>query len=258
MASTPLRHISECLVSLYHLPDTPLLLVTFCLLSLHGALLPLNVADLFELEIRRVDRHQSMFLGVQGRQPDFGVDVEQALNSARRPGDNALHAEHVRLEVIIIVRAVDSLRARNLVRVTRKVVSCLAGASITVRDVGVATVVRLEDRKLPALRVLELDVELAVFAIRSRGDAWASLRNELVVEKCQSRQIGRQLTRNRARRAAGARKGDSLNFNLVAAWAIPLCDGGGANSDACEKGNDVAGLHFGENDEYDNRAGWCC
>jgi hypothetical protein len=54
MASTPLRH-SECSVPLYQFPDTPSLLVTFFLLSLHGALLPLNVADLFELEIRRVD-----------------------------------------------------------------------------------------------------------------------------------------------------------------------------------------------------------
>src|SRR5690242_10861891 len=126
-----------------------------------------------------------------------------------------------------------------LVRVTRKVVNCLARACGALRDSCVAAIVGLEDGKLPALRVVELDVDLAVFAVFLGSDTLARLRDEVVVDEGQRRQICREHVRDRAGWAARARISEASDLNLVSAGAVPLDEGGSGHSSAGEKGNDV-------------------
>ena len=91
---------------------------------------------------------QSSLLVVDGRKADLRVDVEEALLSARRP-DGRLNTKLVGLEVVVIVRAVEGEGAGDLVGEAREVVGRLADALVTLLEVGVATVVNLEDRVLP-------------------------------------------------------------------------------------------------------------
>ncbi len=58
-------------------------------------------------------RQQRRLGGILRRQPDFRVDVEQALDTAGRP-DGAGDAKLVGLEVVVVVRALDGEGRRDL------------------------------------------------------------------------------------------------------------------------------------------------
>lgn len=51
-------------------------------------------------------REESVLAAVGGRQADLGVDVEETLDAAWRP-DSALNTELVRLEVVVVIGALD-------------------------------------------------------------------------------------------------------------------------------------------------------
>lgn len=123
-----------------------------------------------------------------------------------------------------------------------KVIRRFACALDAIGEAGVAAVVGLEDGKLPALRVVELDVGLTGLAILCRLDALARLRGECIVQNGQRRPIGGQRARNGAARAARAPVGEASNLYFVSAGAvaiIPLCDDGNSHGEAGEEGNDV-------------------
>jgi hypothetical protein len=72
--------------------------------SLRCALLPLDIRDLCELEIRRVGGEQARGLGVTCCEADLRVDVEHARGAARRP-DGGDGVGGVVLEVVTCYRA---------------------------------------------------------------------------------------------------------------------------------------------------------
>jgi hypothetical protein len=167
-------------------------------------------------------------LGAGSRHANLGVDVEESLEAARRP-DGALDAELVRLEVVVVVGALngegradlcsvlavckstaDGQGAPCLLGVTREVVGGLAGTGFALADLGVAAVVGLEDGELPAGGVLKLDVELAVLALVG------CLGNEAVVEQGDGGQVRRELARDGAGPAARASIGNARDLDLVA------------------------------------------
>lgn len=69
-----------------------------------GALLPLDVRDLCELEIGRIGCEKTGCRGVGGREADLRVDVEHARGAARRP-DGGDGVGGVVLEVVTCYRA---------------------------------------------------------------------------------------------------------------------------------------------------------
>lgn len=211
-----------------------------------GALLPLEVVNLGELEIGRVNGEQGS-LRARGRDADLGVDVQQALLAARRP-DGALDAELVRLEIVVGVWPAKRESARDLLGVAREVVGRLAGARDATGDLRIAAIVGLEDGELPALREAKLDVELAVLAELGGGDARARLSDEAVVQEGDCRQVAGELAGDAARGAAGACKGKSLDRYLVTGRrrrAIGQDGCGSCGGQASEDGEDERDMHVG-------------
>lgn len=64
-------------------------------------------------------RQQSGVVGVQRCHADLGVDVEQALLTAWRP-DSALKAKLIRLQIVVVVGAVEGLLGGDLVVAERQ------------------------------------------------------------------------------------------------------------------------------------------
>jgi hypothetical protein len=95
---------------------------------------------------------ESRLLVVDRSEADLGVDIEVALLSARRP-DGGLNAELVGLEVVVVVRTSQGQSTRDLLGNTGEVVGSLADTLVSLLEVGIATVVNLEDRVLPLSRI---------------------------------------------------------------------------------------------------------
>ncbi len=195
------------------------------------------------------------------------VDVEHALGAARRP-DGALDAKHVGLEVILVDGPRELLFPRDLLdgqrsmvtwrsnprktcllRAAREVVIRIHRARVALRQGSMAAVVGLDHRELPALREVELDVELAVLAVVLGLDVLPGLRDELVVDERQRRQVARQLAVDRAGRAARATVGKPFDLDVVTVGGVALGQRGGGCGCAKEKGEDVGELHLGKDTE---------
>ena len=112
-------------------------------------------------------------------------------------------------------------KSTYLLGLSGEVVGCLASTGCALWNIGVATVISLDNRELPALGVLELHVKLAVLSVFSRRDALACLSHEAIVQQSDGGQVARELPGNGAGRAASASKGDAVNGNLMARW-LPI------------------------------------
>ena len=148
----------------------------------------------------------------------------------------------------------------DLHRIPRKVIRRLARARVPLGQLRVAAVVGLEDGELVALRVPQLHVELAVLAVLGPREVLAGLRDERAVQERDGRQVGRQLARDGAGRAAGPGERDALDGHLVAGRAAGGClagrhgegeregggEGGGGYEEGEEGGEGWEGeVHFG-------------
>lgn len=162
----------------------------------------------------------------------------------------------LRVELICVGVSCVSVKNRRtrvacLLGVTREVVGGLAGTGVAPGDVGVAAVVGLEDRELPAGGVLELDVELAVLARVGRGLTSARLSDEFSVEQGDGGQVSRELAGDGVGLAARAGIGNAGDLDLVAggggseilARNHGLDLGGEGSGQAGEDGEDVREMH---------------
>ena len=163
----------------------------------------------------------------------------------------------VRVELIWggVSRGLDGCGRRRrscLLGVTGKVVGGLAGTGVALGDAGVAAVVGLEDRELPARGVPELDVELAVLALAGGRETGARLGDKLGVEEGDGGQVGRQLAGDGVGRAARAGIGNAGDLDLMAGGAGSeilarshgLDLGGEGGGKASKEGEDVRQMHL--------------
>lgn len=83
-------------------------------LTTAGALLPLHVNDLLELEVGGVGGEQTGSLRVGGGQADLGVDVQQVALAAARRHHNGSAVRLIVLEVITSHRSIEGVLRAGL------------------------------------------------------------------------------------------------------------------------------------------------
>ena len=146
--------------------------------------------DLRDLEVRRIGGKQTLRRSTSRSKTNLRIDVERNARPAWRP-NNRLGDEVIREEIVPIRWAGECSRSSSLCLLAREVVcSDLLTGDARVKRL-VAAVVGREERILEALRVVDVEIDLAVLAVVGReragpdgcNYAQISMRNRLASRK---------------------------------------------------------------------------
>lgn len=206
------------------------------------AFLPLEVDNLSERGISRVNGHQIGVRSSEWNNSDLAVDVKHSLLAAGRP-NGCFQSLGIAQDVVVVkwaalpnclgclIHSSDFISFQimcvpgkacvtHLLRLARKPVGGLALAAVTLVDAGISTKVGAEDAVLPSGRILQLDVQVAVFPVLGRLNSHSGLGNELGVGDGHGGLGVVDYACGGARRATTATVRDRFDFNLMATWAI--------------------------------------
>ena len=170
------RHSS----SLYHDYLQASRIPTFAFYPLLRASLPLQVQLLCKFGVHTIGRQDSRRRVRRARQSDLTVDVQQSLRTTRTPDDTRILRLIVN-EVVLTHGTGEIGLSRGLSRLTAEIIGRFLGPGDTFIQTDVAAVVGAEDGELKPARVMDADVQLAVFAVFGHRDSFAD-RGHVAVE----------------------------------------------------------------------------
>lgn len=194
--------------------------------------------NLFEASIEGVVGHDTALLAVSAGETDLRVDVKSAVSTARRPDGRSIVSLVVQEEVsgewalpvglgvsLSQIGQVSGCQQSTqidhrggesyLLGLSREVVGALLGTSDTLLEIGITTVVSGEDRELEAARVTEVDIELAVLAVRSNWDIGTDRRDVFVEDESHDLAIIGEDVADGVGGAASTTVGQANNLDLV-------------------------------------------
>jgi len=142
------------------------------------------VIDLRDLEVRRVSGEQTRRAGLGACEVQLGVNIKGDIRSAWRP-DERFDDEFVGEEVVAGRGAVKFGAQGRLSLLAREIISRNLVASNALVEILKAAVISSEKRVLPAIGIVDVEIELAVLAaIRGNGSR-TDRGNVVVVEEGQ-------------------------------------------------------------------------
>lgn len=200
----------------------------------------MEVDDLDESGIGRVDRHVIWLSSSERDNTNFAVDVQQTLFAARRP-DNSVQGFAIAKLVVVLEGTIfgeflgalfgssqtsfgelstfESVHESYLLGLSGEPISGLALAAAALRNVCVATELRGEDAVLPSAGVLELDVQVAVLPVLLGGDTGSRISNEVGVGNGHGRLVVCDIGDGAVGLAAASTVADTQNLDFMAAGA---------------------------------------
>lgn len=178
-----------------------------------GADGPLEAEDEGDLAVDGVGGEETLGGALGGGEEDLGVDVQGLDLSARSPNGGG-EWDLVVDEVVLGDWALELGLGGSLLLETGEVVGGPLGGSDTGIDTDVSTVVGGEERVLEALRIVEVDVDLAVLAGISGAEAGADRGVVLVEEKSEGLLVGGERDTDGSLRTSSSTVGDTSNVNL--------------------------------------------